>query len=72
MTSEILSLCREMVECLELHPDYDIEDGFTENEFVDWVMEGIGDDMVREGHSRDIVAFAAREAFTRVSPRFRR
>jgi hypothetical protein len=66
-------LTTEIVECLENHADYDLpEDGFTLPEFVDWVMEGIGDDMVRcDGHNRADVIAAAKQAYNLMSPRFR-
>jgi hypothetical protein len=67
-----MTLTAEIVSTVEMHADYDLpEEGFNENEFVEWIMEGVGYDMVREGNDRDKVLDAAREAFDLVTPRFR-
>jgi hypothetical protein len=65
-----MSLVQEIVQCLELHADYDLGDGFTREEFVEWVMDGIGDDMVREGNRRSDVRAAANDAYDLMSSRF--
>jgi len=65
-------LTQEIVRTVEQHADYDIPDGgFSEEDFVEWIMDGIGGDMKREGHSTDEVRAAAREAYALVTPRFR-
>jgi len=67
-----VNLTQEIVDTVEQHADYDIpEGGFTKDDFVDWIMAGIGEDMEMEGHTTDDIRAAAREAYDLVTPRFR-
>jgi hypothetical protein len=65
-------LVNQIVSTIEQHADYDIPDeGFERDEFVIWIMNGVGEDLVRDGNDPDEVEAAAREAYDLVSDRFR-